>query len=120
MRVDVRLGLTLRLPGGDGFEMFKPEVALTDLDPEGDVVAQIAAGLATAADAYAAVDDQLGNLIRETLSGETSRPGYRERLEVAEKRLADVTALSNQLVAKLREHHERLKALGAEDTDGDA
>lgn len=42
-KVSVDIGLTLKLPGPDSFNMIKPSISYTDIDTDGDVAAQIEA-----------------------------------------------------------------------------
>ena len=53
-KVSVELGLTLKLKSGGGFNMFKPSLAIQDINLDAEITPQIEAALA-------AIHEQMGN-----------------------------------------------------------
>jgi len=100
-RVSVELALTLPIPGVD-YGMVKPAIRLDNIDPTGDVEAQISVGLETAARALARLDEHMEIAIHDMLAPETGAPGYRDRLASVERMQASIVERLNEVVRRLK------------------
>lgn len=68
-KVTVSMGVNVPLTANAKFERFIPVVQISDVDTEGNVSAQIKAGLETAAESWTAISDFLEEHVKfETLS----------------------------------------------------
>ncbi len=103
LRVTVRLGLSL--PTGDaGDAWIKPEVELTNIDPAGDVAAQVEEGLAAATLSFIEIDGKLAAALDRIIeSVQLVRPAEVQRVDILERRVALVTQGFNDLVVRLRD-----------------
>lgn len=106
LRVTVELGLVLPVTK-DGFGNVKPRIVLSGIDPFGDVDKQISLGLETAVKAFARIDGSLDQVLSEILAPVTGQPGFKDRLEVAEK---DVTTAKGNI----RRTAEKVKSMDAD------
>lgn len=80
MKVSVELAATLPLPDSGGYGNVKPRISIDEIDPDGDVEAQIALGIEIAQKAFVRIDEQLDVSISEIISTD-SKPGYREQVD---------------------------------------
>lgn len=65
-KVNVELGMTLKMQTGGGFNFFRPQIAITDLDIDGDVQDQIDRAVATVNEsAWPALEAAMGKLITQ-------------------------------------------------------
>jgi hypothetical protein len=103
LRVTVRLGLSLPT-GGAGDAWIKPEVGLTNIDPAGDVAAQVEEGLAAASLGFIEIDGKLASALDRIIeSVQLVRPAEVQRVDILERRVASVTQGFNDLVVRLRD-----------------
>ena len=67
-KVSVGLGMTLKLSSGGGFNMFKPEILISDIDLSGDVSPedQLQEALKTVSTVYGAVEEKMGDIIQNS------------------------------------------------------
>lgn len=98
--VSAELGLTLPIPGVD-FGMVKPVIRVDGIDTDGDVDAQLKAGVEVGVKALAVLDDQMDVALLNLLAPEMGKPGYRERLEKTESLLEGVRKTLNEAVTRL-------------------
>ena len=91
-KVSVGLGMTLKLSSGGGFNMFKPEILIADIDLNGDVSPedQLQEALKTVATVYGAVEEKMGDIIQNS--------------EIEEKRetVTELSKVSHELDARIR------------------
>jgi hypothetical protein len=65
-KVNVELGMTLKMQTGGGFNFFRPQIAILDLDIDGDVQDQIDRAIATVNEAaWPALEAAMGKLITQ-------------------------------------------------------
>ena len=65
-KVNVELGMTLKMQTGGGYNFFRPQIAITDLDIDGDVQDQIDRAVATVNEsAWPALEAAMGKLITQ-------------------------------------------------------
>ncbi len=62
-RVGVKLGLTLKMSSGDGFNFFRPEVSIDDIDTDTDINPQIEASLQAVHEAYQAAEQAVAKIV---------------------------------------------------------
>lgn len=63
VKVKAELGLTLKMSSGGGFNYFRPLLVLEDIDPEGDVPAQIEIGLSALKLVWSAVENRMVEVV---------------------------------------------------------
>lgn len=110
LRLNVHVGVVLPIPGLN-IGVIKPDIEIQGLDPNGDVEAQVTLALEKAAYAMARMDEQLEVVMTDMLSPETGSPGYRERLEEAERSISAVKQRLNEVIVRLRENSQTLTQL---------
>jgi|TARA_R110000744_G_scaffold247327_3_gene363818 hypothetical protein len=65
-KVNVELGLTLKMQTGGGYNFFRPQVAILDIDIDGDVQDQIDRAIATVNEAaWPALETAMGRLVTQ-------------------------------------------------------
>ena len=64
-KVNVELALTLKMSTGGGFNMFKPSISISDIDIDGDVTDQVTRSLEVVHEAWAAVENEMANLVTQ-------------------------------------------------------
>ena len=64
-KVNVELALTLKMSTGGGFNMFKPSISISDIDIDGDVTDQVTRSLEVVHAAWAAVENEMANLVTQ-------------------------------------------------------
>ena len=62
-RIGVKLGLTLKMSSGDGFNFFRPEVSIDDIDTDTDINPQIDAALQAVHEAYKAAEKAVSDIV---------------------------------------------------------
>ena len=66
-KVNVELGMTLKMQTGGGYNFFRPQIAIIDIDIDGDVQDQIDRAVATVNEsAWPALETAMGILITQT------------------------------------------------------
>jgi hypothetical protein len=101
LRVSVELALTLPIPGVD-YGMVKPSIRIDNIDPSGDVDAQVSLGLETGGSVLARLDEHMEIAIHDMLAPETGAPGYRERLASVEKMQSNMVSTLNEVVRRVK------------------
>ena len=88
-KVKAELGLTLRMAAGGGFNYFRPLIVLDDIDPDGDVPAQIEIGLAALKLVWSAVENRMTEIVEtsELVEQEAVLIELRTRIAEIELRL---------------------------------
>lgn len=104
MKVNVLLGVTLKVNEGD---YVKPQIELVEIDPEGDVDAQIEEGISIARKSFLAIDGELDNTISKILAPVTNAPTVSSRVSELETDYQYLRERINSIVEGLN----RLKPL---------
>jgi hypothetical protein len=108
LRVTVELGVVLPVTK-DGFGNVKPRIMLSDIDPNGDVERQITVGLDTAVRAFARIDEALDQVLSELLAPVTGQPGFKDRLELAERDVSTAKGNIKRMAEKVKSMDADLK-----------
>ncbi len=89
VKAKAELGLTLKMSSGGGFNYFRPLIVLDDIDPEGDVPAQIEIGLSALKLAWSAVENRMTEIVEtsELVEQEAVLVELRSRIAEIELRL---------------------------------
>ncbi len=112
LRVTIKLGLTIPLAD---YASIKPEIVIANLDPAGDVPAQLEMALEVAGVAFGEIDGRLSSTISSLVEGaKLAQPEGAQRLDMVEQGMAAVTRSHNSLVKKLREEQALREAVEAE------
>jgi len=64
VKVNVGLDLTLKMASGGGYNMFKPELRIHEIDTEKDLQPQIDDALVVIREAWTALEDEMGEVIK--------------------------------------------------------
>jgi len=97
-KVSVELGLTLKMNSGDGYNYFRPQISIGDIDTEVDITPQIERSLAAIKDVWAAIEENMGEVVDASEIAE--RPSA---LTEITKRIAIFEADVSQLKTRLAE-----------------
>ena len=65
-KVSVELGLTLKMASGGGFNMFKPSLAIQDIDLDAEVTPQIEAALVAIHQTYGSLEGAMADVIQNS------------------------------------------------------
>jgi len=65
-KVSVELGLTLKMASGGGFNMFKPSLAIQDIDLDAEVTPQIEAALDAIHQTYGSLESAMAEVIQNS------------------------------------------------------
>ena len=65
-KVSVELGLTLKLKSGGGFNMFKPSLAIQDINLDAEITPQIEAALAAIHEAYGSLEGAMAEVVENS------------------------------------------------------
>jgi len=91
-KVSVGLGMTLKLSSGGGFNMFKPEILIADIDLDGaeSTASQLQEAIDAVQIVYGAVEEKMTEIIQNS--------------EIEEKRetVTELAKLSHDLDARIR------------------
>jgi len=92
-KVNVELGLTLKMSTGGGFNMFKPSISVSDIDIDGDVTDQINRSLEVVHEAWVAVENEMAKLViqADTIENESLLVELGRRMVDMEQQLKTVT-----------------------------
>ncbi len=114
LRVTVELGATM--PFGEmGF--IKPLLRISNIDPDGDVKAQVQRGIGVAAEAFAEIDGELERVISDMLSPMLGKPGYSDRVEKLEQSVGVLRRNVRTIVAKIKEQEAPIAEVVAGGTE---
>ena len=83
-RAKAELGLTLRMAVGGGFNFFRPLISIDDVDPDGDVPAQIAAGIEALNLMWSAVENKMVEVVETSELAESESVLIELRTKMAE------------------------------------
>ncbi len=97
------VGVTLPIPGMD-YSFIRPEISISDIDPEGDVDAQVALALGAVATAFEAADEQLEVTIGRLLAVSAGAPTMNERVREVEDSTRRVHERMAKIVERLKTH----------------
>ena len=91
--VNVELGLTLKLNSGGGYNYFRPQIGIHDIDIDGDVPDQIQRSLAVVHEAWAEVESSMAKLVTQadTVENESLLVELGRRMTDMEKQLTSLT-----------------------------
>jgi len=109
LRVGVELGLSIPVPETEIW--LKPTISILGIDPEGDVDAQLAIGIETAAKAFTQIEDHMEVAVSQIIAHEGGIPGFRDRLGAVEAGMSRASTRLNEVIKKLNESHEAAKEL---------
>ncbi len=96
MRVRAELGLALKMASGGGFNFFKPLISIDDIDPDGDVTAQIKLGVKALKEAWAATEAEMITIVEtsELVDKESVVLEIRKQMAEFEERMITVEQAS--------------------------
>jgi len=90
--------LTLKMNSGDGYNYFRPEISIEDIETETDIAPQIERSLAAIKEVWAAIEENMGEVVDASEIAE--RPSViteiNKRIAIFE---ADVSQLKTRLAA---------------------
>ena len=88
-KVSVTLGLTLKMQTGGGYNFFRPEICISDIETETDIAPQIERSLAAIREVWVAIEENMEAII--------------DASEIAEinKRIAEFEADVSELKTRL-------------------
>ena len=95
-KVSVTLGLTLKMNSGGGFNFFRPEITISDIETETDIAPQIERSLAAIKEVWVAVEDNMETIVNASELAE--KPSA---LTEIHKRIAEFEADVSQLKTRL-------------------
>jgi hypothetical protein len=95
-KVSVTLGLTLKMNSGGGFNFFRPEINISDIETEADIAPQIERSLAAIKDVWAAIEENMGTIVDSSELAE--KPSA---LTEINRRIAEFEADVSQLKSRL-------------------
>ena len=96
-KISVTLGLTLKVNSGGGFNFFRPEITISDIDVDADTEPQIERSLAAIREAWSHIETEMGTIV--------------DGSEIAEKPSA-LTEI-NKRMAEFEADLHKLKTTGA-------
>lgn len=90
--VNVELGLTLKLNSGGGYNYFRPQIGIHDIDIDGDVQDQIKRALEVAHEAWEKLEEDMVDIVTKSdaFDSETLLVELGRRMSDMEKQLATV------------------------------
>ena len=106
----VEIGLGVTIPVGD-YGNVKPRVSMR-IDQDGDRDSQINAALETAVQAFAAIDGHFDVIVSELISGQSGKPGYRERVDKLEEKVKDTRDALRRAAERIKELESRNNTFG--------
>ena len=97
-KVSVTLGLTLKMQTGGGYNFFRPEICISDIETETDIAPQIERSLAALNEVWAAIEENMGTIIdsSEIAENPSALTEIHKRIAIFE---ADVGQLKTRLAA---------------------
>ena len=95
-KVNVELGLTLQMNSGKGYNYFRPQISINDIDTETDIAPQIERSLAAIKDVWAAIEENMGEVVdaSEIAEKPSALTEINKRIAIFE---ADVSQLKTRL-----------------------
>ncbi len=97
-RLSVSLGLTLKIPGSD-YEFIRPEVAVSNIDPAGDVTAQVKLALGAAVETFGLLGRHVGEeVIPGLFATAEAGVGVAERVAETERAVTYLRGRLNEVV----------------------
>ena len=95
-KVSVTLGLTLKMNSGGGFNFFRPEITISDIETETDIAPQIERSLSAIHEVWSAVEKNMEKIVDSSEIAE--KPSA---LTEINKRIAEFEADLSQLKTKM-------------------
>ena len=91
-KVSVELGLTLKMATGGGYNFFRPSITIADIDTNEEVKPQIDRALEVVKEAWAELEEHMGNVITATdvTENESLLVELGRRMSAMENQLAKV------------------------------
>ena len=91
-KVNVELGLSLKMSTGGGYNYFRPQIGIHDIDIDGDVPDQIQRSLAVVHEAWAEVESSMAKLVTQadTVENESLLVELGRRMTDMEKHLTSL------------------------------
>lgn len=99
VRIKCELGLTLKMASGNGYNFFRPLNSIEDIDPEGDVEAQIEVALVGLRKVNDAVEQEIIRVVESSdmIDKESIVIEMKKQLIDFEQRMLTVEQASNNL-----------------------
>ena len=116
VKVSISIGVTLPIPGMD-YSFIRPEISISDIDPEGDVDAQVALALGAAAVAFDKADEHLEVTIGRLLAVNAGEPTMHERVGEIEDAQRRVHETLLKVRDRLKDHVQGRDDAGHESTE---
>jgi len=97
-KVSVTLGLTLKMNSGGGYNFFRPEITISDIETETDIAPQIERSLAAIKEVWAAIEENMDTIVDSSELAEKPSALTEIHRRIAEFE-ADVSELKTRLAA---------------------
>ena len=112
-KVSVTLGLTLKMNSGGGYNFFRPEITISEIETETDIAPQIERSLAAIKEVWGAVESNMEQIVDSSEIAE--KPNA---LQEINRRIAEVEADVSQLKDRLSGDGVKVDvSSGAEDSE---
>jgi len=101
-KVSVKLGLTLKMNSGGGFNFFRPEISIDDIETDSDITPQIERSLAAIKEVWGAIEQNIGEIVdaSEIAENPSALTEINKRIAIFE---ADVSQLKTRLAEVVKE-----------------
>lgn len=98
-KVKVELGLALKMASAGGFNFFKPLISIEDVDPDGDVKAQISTSVKALRQVWAANEEEMIRIVEtsELVDKESVVLEIRKQMVEFEERMLNVEQIAGAL-----------------------
>jgi len=95
-KVNVELGLTLKMNSGGGYNFFRPQISINDIDTDMDITPQIERSLAAIKEVWGAIEQNIGEIVdaSEIAENPSALTEINKRIAIFE---ADVSQLNTRL-----------------------
>jgi len=95
-KVSVELGLTLKMNSGGGYNFFRPQISINDIDTDMDITPQIERSLAAIKEVWGAIEQNIGEIVdaSEIAENPSALTEINKRIAIFE---ADVSQLKTRL-----------------------
>ena len=97
-KVSVTLGLTLKMQTGGGYNFFRPEICISDIETETDIAPQIERSLAAIKEVWVAIEENMEAIIDSSEIAEKPSALTEINRRIAEFE-ADVSELKTRLAS---------------------
>ncbi len=111
LRVSLTLGLTIPV---ETYGSVKPSISILEIDPSGDVEAQVELALNAAVVGFAKIDENLETLLSEIIAPITNTPSMKTKLDTLDEDLKKVKRNITTIASKIRSMAETLPVAAAQ------